>query len=300
MNAPKILFMGSKRFGYKLITKLVKKFTNVEWILFHPNDLSDPRSAYAEFKQINGKNVNLKFIKNRYEFNDEIKNIEFQFAIVCGWYWIIPSDILVPRDRPFYGIHHSDLPSYRGGAPLTWAIINGEKRIGSSLFRIKDGIDDGEIIEKVYCDISDHDTISSVMSSLERAWLSKIESIFPKMVAGDVETMEQLAENISYCAQRHPSDGKIDWTKNARDVHNFVRAQSYPYPGAYTTVANEIVIIDEVAVFEHPYYAIPGKIIRHSNNEVLIGCGEATAIVLKKLRDNENILDVFGRDRYLV
>ena len=293
MSVSKILFMGSKQFGYKLLSHLVKKFSNVEWILFHPDDLSDHRSVYAQFEQLRRKNVDVRFIKNRDEFTDKISDIEFKFAIVCGWYWLIPRDILELANKPFYGIHHSDLPSYRGGAPLVWAIINGEKRVGSSLFRIRDGIDNGEIIEKIYYNVSSDDSISSVMKNLETTWLSKIETIFPKMIAGDVYAWEQLSENISYSAQRHPSDGKIDWTKSAHEVHNFVRAQSYPYPGAFTTIANEQIIIDEVTVFEHPFHVSPGKVIKHSNNEVLIGCGGSSAVVIKSLRDHSYPSSVF-------
>ena len=68
--------------------------------------------------------------------------------LILGWFYKVPKSIRDLSKLGAWGIHASLLPKYAGGSPLTWAIINGEKQTGITLFRLDDGIDDGDIISQ--------------------------------------------------------------------------------------------------------------------------------------------------------
>ena len=70
--------------------------------------------------------------------DDFVASVRPDLLLVVGWYHMVPSRI---RERaPAFGLHASLLPDYSGGAPLVWAIINGERETGITLFRFDDGL----------------------------------------------------------------------------------------------------------------------------------------------------------------
>ncbi|MCA3265836.1 MAG: methionyl-tRNA formyltransferase [Azospirillum sp.] len=159
--------------------------------------------------------------------------------LVAGWYHMVPKAWRALA--PAYGLHASLLPDYCGGAPLVWAIINGEERAGISLFRLAEGVDDGPLYGQAEEPIRDNDTIATLYARIEEHGLGLLRDILPKIASGAVEPKEQDASRRRVFPQRSPEDGRIDWALPARGVFNFVRAQTRPYPGAFALFEGEKV-----------------------------------------------------------
>jgi methionyl-tRNA formyltransferase len=153
--------------------------------------------------------------------------------LVVGWYHLVPRRW---RDlAPAYGLHASLLPDYRGGAPLVWAIINGERKTGLTLFRLDDGVDKGPIVGQASTYIDSDDTIASVYTRVEELAVALLSEHLPALAAGTARLLVQDESRRRLFRQRGPEDGLVDWQKSAHELHNFVRAQTRPYPGAFTT-----------------------------------------------------------------
>ena len=152
--------------------------------------------------------------------------------IVVGWYHMVPR--AWRAIAPAYGMHASLLPDYSGGAPLVWAIINGEKRTGISLFELSDGVDDGPLVGQVATEITDDDTIATLYARIEDLGLALLAEHLPRLADGSAKPAQQDPARRRIVPQRSPEDGRIDWTLPARRVYDFVRAQTRPYPGAFT------------------------------------------------------------------
>jgi len=153
--------------------------------------------------------------------------------LVVGWYH------LVPRSwrgvAPAYGLHASLLPDYSGGAPLVWAMINGERQTGITLFQLDDGVDSGPIVGQAVTAIQEGDTIASLYERIEILGRDLLGNHLPKLASGEAELRKQDEKQRRIFPQRGPEDGLIDWNKNCGELVNFIRAQTKPYPGAYTT-----------------------------------------------------------------
>ena len=121
------------------------------------------------------------------------------------------------------------LHSRRGGSPLVWSIINGEKEGGVTLFYLDDGVDTGDIIGQTAFPISRDDTIATALVKLDEAAVQLL---------------------VRYLPQRSPADGQIDWAKPVDQIHDFIRAQTRPYPGAFTRMGNKKVILWDADVLE--------------------------------------------------
>ena len=288
----KILLLCSKKFGYELSKKLIEKFPETTFTILHPNDLADERSVYSKFTTLSGTNVEVLFVETKKAANDYLMCCDYDLCLVCGWYWIIPDYILENQKAPLWGIHHSLLPAYRGGSPLVWAMLNGDKQLGSSLFCISRGADSGPIIEQIIFRRSPNTKILEVLDYFEDAWVKKTPEILFTYFKNGVVTKEQDCQSATYCAQRSPQDGKINWSQKAINIMHFVNAQSFPYPGAFTFIEQQKIIIESVSIFPNRFFVTPGQVIR-LNEQILVGCGNFSAIVIEKMRGSENIREVF-------
>lgn len=152
--------------------------------------------------------------------------------LVVGWYHMIPPSWLAVA--PAYALHASLLPDYSGGAPLVWAIINGEKRTGITLFQLANGVDNGPVIAQAAVPIEPNDTIASLYAAIETAGLGLVATYLPALGRGEVKPVPQDESKRRVFPQRSPADGLIDWHRSAAQLYDFVRAQTRPYPGAFT------------------------------------------------------------------
>jgi methionyl-tRNA formyltransferase len=100
---------------------------------------------------------------------------------------------------------------------------------------------------------------------------------------GDATPVHQESNDATYCAARNPEDSLICWRWNANYISNFVRAQSFPYPGAFSYLRGRKFTIQKARSFESPYYGTPGKVISVKANEVLVACGDETALIIDQI-----------------
>ena len=121
------MFIGSKKLGLDVLKSLTGVNKDINWLVIHPEDINDERSVKDEFiEYCNTNSIQFLVTKTAKQANKIMEEENFRFAMVCGWYWILPGYLVTRKEKSFYGIHNSLLPKYRGGSPLVWAIINGE------------------------------------------------------------------------------------------------------------------------------------------------------------------------------
>jgi methionyl-tRNA formyltransferase len=179
-----------------------------------------------------------------------LEEINPDLILVIGWYHIIPKEIRDIAKLGCVGIHGSLLPSYRGGAPLVWAIIKGEEKAGVSLFYFSDKIDAGDIIAQKEFDIVTEDTIKTVYDKATSAAIEVINKYIPMIALGTAPRIKQDESKATIFPQRTPEEGLIDWTKSVKEIKDFIRAQTKPYPGAFTFIKDRKVIIWDADVIE--------------------------------------------------
>lgn len=156
---------------------------------------------------------------------DFIERCMPEFILVVGWYHMVPEVILKIPPKGVAGIHASLLPKYSGGAPLVWAMINGEQETGLTLFYFDKGVDSGDIIGQRRVTIRLNDTIATLYSRVEEEGLLLLEEMLPRIAARTAPRRPQKEERTIF-PQRKPEDGKINWSCSSLRVYNFSRAQT--------------------------------------------------------------------------
>lgn len=282
------LFLGSKAFGLASLRILREAEPEITWTVIHPDDHADDRSVLEQFKQYaETELLDFHLIDTKSEANKIIAALDFDVGFVCGWYWLLSESECGSDCAPLYGIHHSALPKLRGGAPVVWAIMRGDSVVGSTFFKISPGMDDGDIVLQIEHRIQPDDTITDVIDALQQKWLKKLPKLWKELAMGNVRLIPQNHSAATYCSQRRPEDGLIDWRMAALDVHNFVRAQSWPYPGAYTHFQGAKIIVERTQLFETEYRASAGQILAKTELGILVGCGGDSAIWITEVRGNQ-------------
>lgn len=245
------------------------------------DDRNDARNVYEGFQDFAAKKQIALFVaKDRTDSERIIREIKPDLCLVVGWYWLFSKETLGLAGRGFVGIHNSLLPKYRGGSPLVWAMINGEKRVGLSLFSMTEGMDDGPVWGQKRVRVGDNDQISQILERLESKALELLQEKYSGMLEGTIRPVRQNVRSATYCAQRFPGDGMIDWRKPAKEIHDFVRAQSDPYPGAFTTHDAKKLLIWRAHLVNMTYYGTPGQVARAGRDGVYVICGDHRPLVL--------------------
>jgi methionyl-tRNA formyltransferase len=280
----KVLFVGSKQLGLNCLEAMYKISPETLLGVLTFDDSSDTRSKHTDFiEYCHSNEIPLFIAKNRADSEQIIESQKPDICIVVGWYWLVSNHILEQVPYGLLGIHNSVLPKYRGSAPLVWGMINNEKQLGFSMFTFTEGMDEGAIWFEHSFKLKKTDYIADVLQKLEKAAVAELNKHYLNIIQGKLNPKAQNHQEATYCAQRIPSDGIIDWTQSAKQVYNFIRAQSKPYPGAFTHYKNEKLIIWRAKIHKGTYYGTAGQVAQISSEGVFVICGDNKAIILEEV-----------------
>lgn len=175
-----------------------------------------------------------------------IKDKSVDVIVSINYLFLIEKDIIQHPRILAFNIHGSLLPKYRGRTPHVWAIINNESETGITAHKIDVGCDTGAIIEQVKINIDPEDTGFDILEKYRAKYLPLIEKVLKMIETNNVKSWFQNEDEATIFGKRTPEDGLINWNWQKERIRNWVRAQSYPYPGAFTYYGNQKVIIDKV------------------------------------------------------
>lgn len=291
----KILFLISKGIGLSLLESFKRaNDSNYDITVMTLNDSDDPRSHLLEIQNYcRDKNLTLKVVSNNKEFQSHLGSIEFTSIFVCGWYWLIPESIISRANGNVFGIHHSLLPKYRGFSPLVWSLIAGDKTVGSTLFKINNKLDEGEVFFQWKTEPNGR-PIRDVLEDLESKIVTNFGDVLLEVIHRKNLGIRQDNNKATYCARRTPKSGHINWSYPAEYILNFINAQSEPYPGAFFYIDDNKHIIDSADLFEYPVLGVPGQIIMHIDSGVVICAGNSKGLVIRKIKGINNLKKVFN------
>ena len=230
----------------------------------------------------------IKFDKNEiYNF----KKLKPDLVIVMAYGLLLPVAIL---KIPFYGcvnIHVSLLPRWRGAAPIEYAIMNGDKETGITIFKLEEKLDSGPIISQSKIIIDDDITKQKLINKLNTIGIKLLLTSLPNMFTNK-DIYEKQDEDLSTYANKITSlTTKIDFNKNVNEVFNKIKAFS-PKPAAWFIYNNERIKIIEASIVLGDYS--PSTII---NNKFNIGChgGKICPILIQREGKKPMMIENFLR-----
>jgi methionyl-tRNA formyltransferase len=212
--------------------------------------------------------------------NDEAKQLfashDADLAVVVAYGRILPEEFLRAPRRGCINVHFSLLPLYRGAAPANWAIINGESETGVTTMFIEPTLDTGPILLQHKTPIGDTETAPELMQRLAEIGAELLGETLARL--NDLTPRPQHDRDATFAPVLNKEDGLIDWSQNAFAIERRVRGLQ-PWPNAYTSFSSKGLTIWSAEPSKTTNAnAAPGEIIVAQRDELVVSCGEQTAL----------------------
>ncbi len=297
-----IVLFGSTDISLAVAEYLVRSAYNITAVVTTPASF---KISYSRNGVHNSRHVDMmawaaehKIPSFLYENTDkllqDLAGVEKDFSLVAGWHHMIPARARALFPRGCAGFHASLLPLYRGGAPLNWALLSGEAETGVSFFELSDGIDDGDLYAQDRFPIDPEDDVGALVEKSAASIIKMMDDCMPSIVAGTHVRYAQTG-TPSYCGQRKPEDSLINWHCSADEIITLIRASARPYPGAYTYLDGQKVVIWRAEHAAVKLLGAPGQILIVDEN-IYVVCG-AGGVCLRSY-DSDTPLVKAGQKRF--
>lgn len=208
------------------------------------------------------------------EFAQWLRDQNVDVALVVAYGRILPKDVLEAPRLGCVNVHASLLPKLRGAAPITWAVVRGEPETGVTLMQMDEGMDTGAMLAQFPTPISDDETAGELSERLSAIGALATRKGLPTYVSGGYQALAQDHSKATMAPMLKKEDGRIDFTKPARAVHDHVRGMS-PWPGSFTTARARTLKVLATRVTDVPQgKAEPGTVVFADKTRVVVACGE--------------------------
>ncbi|KGL61209.1 methionyl-tRNA formyltransferase [Polaribacter sp. Hel1_33_49] len=263
MKDLRIVFMGTPDFAVTILKHLVENHYNIVGVITaadKPAGRGRKLNESAVKKYALSKEITIlqpTNLKNQ-GFQQELENLKADLQIVVA-FRMLPKAVWKMPKLGTFNLHASLLPSYRGAAPIHWAIINGETKTGVTTFFIDDKIDTGEIILQKEISIYNDETVGSLHDKLMFLGADLVTKTVDLISEGNVTTKKQPELEEKSAPKLNPENTKINWTHSLDTIYNQIRGLN-PFPAAWTSIKNN----DEEITAK--IYAVRKEIQEHKLN----------------------------------
>lgn len=168
-------------------------------------------------------------------------------------------------------VHASLLPKYRGGAPIHYAIINGDKEAGVTIMEMVKEMDAGDMISSASLPILDTDNVGTMFDKLAILGRDLLLKTLPDYLSGDLKPVPQDHSQATFSPNLSAEEERLDWSKPAREVFNHIRGMN-PWPVAHTLLDGQRFKIYEAELAESSGSA--GQIISKTKKALVVAAGE--------------------------
>lgn len=220
--------------GVRCLQALLGAGIEVPLVVTHRDDPAENRWFASVADSARAQGLDTREDPPSEALGHELRGIGPDFIFSFYYRRVLPEQWLAAARRGAFNLHGSLLPKYRGRAPVNWAVLMGETETGATLHEMVARPDAGRIVDQERVAIGENETAAEVFRKVTDAAVVVVRRALPALVSGTAELREQDLSQGSYFGGRRPEDGRIDWTKSAREIHNLVRSVAPPYPGAFT------------------------------------------------------------------
>jgi len=278
----KVVFMGTPDFAVPSL-EVLNKNHEVLCVVCQP-DKPKGRGKKMVFPVVKEKAIELGIEVlqpekiNNAEFIDKLEEYDADIFVVAAYGQILNERIL---NMPKYGcinVHGSLLPQYRGAAPIQKSIMDGCDKTGVTIMQMEKGLDSGDMISKVECEITKNDTYATMTEKLAAAGAELLAETMKAIENGTAERVPQNHDESTYAPMISRETGHIDWSRSAEEIDCLVRGLD-PQPAAYTLYGEEVLKVFKVDVLDKEYGLAAGTIAETDKKGFIVQCGKGSARV---------------------
>ncbi len=225
------------------------------------------------------------------DFAQWLRDQNVDVALVVAYGRILPKDVLAAPRLGCVNVHASLLPKLRGAAPITWAVVRGEPETGITLMQMDEGMDTGDMLEQFPTPIREDETAGELGERLSAIGALATRKGLPTFVAGGYAPKKQEHDKATMAPMLRKEDGRIDFAKSARTVHDHVRGMK-PWPGAFTSARGKMLKVHATRVTDLPSggKTEPGLVVLADKTRTVVACGERAVELLEVQVEGKKIV----------
>jgi len=210
---------------------------------------------------------------------EKIRALQPDLIVVVAFGALLPKALLECPSLGAINIHASLLPRYRGPAPISWAVINGDTETGVTAMQMDAGLDTGDILGALKTTIRPQDTAHTLQDRLARMGSRLLLSTLENLAAGTLKPIPQNPDQATYASMLQKHDGKIDWKMPAEIIERRIRGMM-PWPGAFTVWNEKTLRIFRARVAAGDVPEPPGTVLE-SRDEIRVAAGNDVLVLLE-------------------
>ena len=281
----KIVFMGTPEFAACSLRALIDAGYDIPLVITQPDRRGNRnRMILSAVKQLaveNGLEVAQPVrLRKDEELKERLRSIAPDMIVVAAFGQILPRDVLeIPR-LGCINVHGSLLPDLRGAAPMQAAILNGLDESGVTIMRMEEGLDTGDMISKIACDIRGKD-ITEVTEILANAGAQLLVRTIPHIADGTAVYEKQDDSKSSYAKMINKTDGMTDFNESAAVIERKIRAY-LEWPACYSYLDGLQVKFYKAEVLDSEPDGEPGTVSETGKNYYVINCSEGRLKVFEQ------------------
>jgi len=203
--------------------------------------------------------------------------------LAVKWRTLLDLEGLEIPSKGTFIIHDSLLPHLRGAAPLNWALILGERETGATLFRAVEAVDAGPVAAQIRIPITESDTAQTLEDKFVPVYAELAGRLALGLRADELKLVPQDESRATFGTWRVADDGALDWTWNAKRIHDFVRALAPPWPGAKTMLDGRPCVVTRASLLaaqDRWVGRVTGRVVEIVKGKgVAVLAGEGTVLV---------------------
>ncbi len=235
MENKKIIYMGTPDFAAHILEELIQAGYNVGLVVSQPDKKVGRKQ---EIRQTPVKAVAVKHGIETFQPTNIRENysriVEFEpdLIITAAYGQIVPDEVLNAPKYECINLHGSLLPKYRGGAPIHYAVLNGDDKTGVTIMEMVSKMDAGDMITQAELPITKEDNVGTVHDKMMAVGAETLIKTIPTIFDGTYTKTPQDESKVTYAWNITREQEKLDFSQNVMDVYNHIRGLN-PWPVAY-------------------------------------------------------------------
>ena len=210
---------------------------------------------------------------------EAIMNLGADGIVTAAFGQFLPSKLLASMNF-VVNVHASLLPKHRGGAPIHYALIQGDKETGVTIMETVKEMDAGDMISRRSIPITDEDNVGTLFEKLAIVGRDLLLDTLPAYLAGDIQPEAQDPSQVTFSPNIRPEEERLDWNKTNRQLFNQIRGMN-PWPVAHTLWQGGRFKMYEAELADGD--GQPGEILEIGKRQLLVATGEG-ALALKTVQ----------------
>lgn len=283
-----IVFMGTPAFSVPILEALVASEYTVSAVVTQPDrpvgrkKVLTPSPVKEAALKHNIEVLQPEKISGSPEM-EKIMDMQPDLIVTAAFGQFLPTKLL---NVPKYGainVHASLLPKYRGGAPVHYALIKGEKETGVSIMYMEKKMDAGDVLSQRALPITRADDVGTLFDRLSLLGRDLLMETIPSILDGSVKPVSQNEEQVTFSPNIKREEEVLDWNKTAEEIDFQVRGMR-PFPGTYSFLEGERFKIWAVTPLSNKTEEKPGTIVDIQKDAILVACGKGTVVQLDEVQ----------------